>query len=223
MNAPFRPSFRQSYGIFNLFRFTAWLVLAELVWLLVSQPLELGLIPLAMTAAVTAVLGCLGRLWAIRWLTGGTRKRALGLALLLEILALLGVGAYLGMKLRGVIAAETELQILQAVVLAQFMSGVLAIPLLARTVGRLGAVQLIPLLRALLYWAEFVGLGALGCWIASFFTEVTFRVMFNYVGGILASGYQLALRNLLVDLLATIAAISSSAPASSPADSDDAA
>ncbi len=192
---------RRLRGILSAVNLTSWLVLFALVLLAVARPLEMSFLPVALLAGAAAVLGPLSRWAALSFEPPGQSKRSLSLALLLDLAALLGLATYAILRTRGEHGEDLHERLLQSVVLAQFLAGVMLIPFLARTIGRLGAVQLVPLLKALVYWVEILVFGALACGIASLFTESRFISLFGYVGPILACGFQLALRNLLVEVL----------------------
>ena len=201
MTTSLEHTLRRLQAVLAAINLGVWLVLLEFIVLVVSRPLEMHLGFAAALAGAASLLAILSRLGALRWEPPGQRQRSLGFSILLEAVSLLGVIAFVAMQFRAGLPPGSELALLQSVALAQFVSGVMIVPFLARTTGRLGAVLFQPLLRAVLYWAEFVLVGAVACWVASFFTESTFVVLFGYVGPILAVGFQLALRNLLVELL----------------------
>ncbi len=205
MNDPLPASLEQILlrlqAVLKALHLGVWLVLCEYVLLAISPPLELplGITAAVATAAATAAL--LGRLGASRWEPRSQVQRATYTAIALEVFTLLGAGGFVLMQFRPAIPENAELRLLQVMALAQFVSGVMLVPFLARTTGRLGARRFRPLLAAVLYWAEGVILSALVCWGVSYFTEATFVTIFGYVGPILAAGFQLAQWNVLVGLM----------------------
>ena len=188
-------------AVLKALHLAVWLVLLEYVLLAISLPLELPLAIAAAFAAAAASVGLLGRIGAMRWEPAKQSQRAMSLAIGMEAVALAGVTAYVVTLFRQDLPEHTDLRLLQTVALAQFVSGVMVVPFLARTTGRLRAMHLRPLLAANLYWAQFVMLAALVCWGASFFTRWSFITLFGYVGPVIAVGFQLAGRNVLIELM----------------------
>lgn len=178
-----------------------WLVLYEYVLLAISRPLELPLGITAGLAAAAAIAALLGRIGASRWEPVSQVQRASYVAIGLESVTLLGAVGFVLMQFREAVPENADLRLLQSMALAQFISGIMIVPFLARTTGRLGAAHLRPLLAAVLYWAELVLVAALVCWVVSFFSELRFVTMFGYVGPVLAVGFQLAQRNVLIELM----------------------
>jgi len=188
-------------AVLKALHLAVWAVLLEYVLLAVSRPLELSLSITASLAAFAAAVGLLGRVGAMRWEPARQSQRALLLGTMLESFTLLGAAAYVLMQFRPELPADADLHLLQWMALMQLVSGVMLVPFMARTTGRLGALHLRPLLAAILYWAEFVALAALVCWGASFFVRWDFLTLFGSVGPVIAVGFQLAERNVLVELM----------------------
>ena len=188
-------------AVLTALNLTTWLVLLELVALIVSRAMELSWATVAALAAGAVALGVLSRWAAIRWEPAEQPKRALQMSLFVETVCLIGVVALIYALIRNQASDIVDGWLIDSIALGQFASSVMLLPFLARTTGRLGAMQLVPLIKAIIYWAQFVLLGALVCGVVSIFSEASFATMFGYAGPILACGFLLALRNLLVELL----------------------
>lgn len=200
-------------AVLKALHLAAWLVLFEYILLAVSVPLELPLAIAAGFAAAAAIVGLLGGIGAMRWEPAKQTQRAMSLATALEAAALVGAVTFMVMQFRQDVPELADLRMLQVVALVQFVAGIMVVPFLARTTGRLGALHLRPLLAANLYWAEFVALAALVCWGLSFFTQWSFVTLFGHVGPVIAVGFQLAQRNVLIELMRLVSLGSDAAAA----------
>lgn len=188
-------------AVLKALHLAVWLVLIEYVLLAISRPLELPLAIAATLAGIAAVVGLLGRFGAMRWEPARQSQRALFVGNTLEVFTLLGAVAFALMPLRPDLPEDADLRLLQWMALMQFVSGLMLVPFLARTTGRLGVLHLRPLLAAIIYWAEFVALAALVCWVVSFFSRWDFLTLFGHTGPVVAVGFQLAQRNVLIELM----------------------
>lgn len=133
-------------AVLKALHLAAWLVLFEYILLAVSVPLELPLAIAAGFAAAAAIVGLLGGIGAMRWEPAKQPQRAMSLATALEAAALVGVATFMVMQFRQDVPELADLRMLQVVALVQFVAGIMVVPFLARTTGRLGGVAPAPTL-----------------------------------------------------------------------------
>lgn len=225
MDPSLKASLEQILGrlqaVLKALHLAVWLVLLEYVLLAISRPLELPLGFVAILAGVAAVVSLLGRIGAMRWEPARQSQRALFVSNTLEVFTLLGAIAFGLMALRPDLPEDADLLLVQWMALMQFVSGLMLVPFLARTTGRLGVLHLRPLLAAIIYWAEFVALTALVCWVVSLFSRWDFLTLVGYAGPVVATGFQLAQRNVLIELMRLVEIGSAAAAAQAAEDGSD--